>query len=96
MSGWAFAAATVALAGLLDVAFGEPPDALHPVAWMGRLIAVLERRRPRGRPRAELAYGALIVVASVRTVAGRRPCWLFVRSFALPVCGSRCRWPPWC
>jgi adenosylcobinamide-phosphate synthase len=62
VSGWAFAASTVALAGLLDVAFGEPPDWMHPVAWMGRLIAVLERRRPRRRPRAELAYGALIVL----------------------------------
>jgi adenosylcobinamide-phosphate synthase len=62
VSGWAFAAATVALAGLLDVAFGEPPDRLHPVAWVGGLIAVLERRRPRRRPRAELAYGWLIVL----------------------------------
>jgi adenosylcobinamide-phosphate synthase len=80
MSGWLFGAATVALAGVFDVAFGEPPNALHPVAWMGRLIALLERHRPRGRPQAELAYGALIVLVAcgvaggvgVRASAGRR------------------------
>lgn len=59
---WRLALATVALAGVLDVILGEPPNALHPVVWMGRLIGALERRRPRGRPRAELVYGAGIVV----------------------------------
>jgi adenosylcobinamide-phosphate synthase len=54
--------AVVALAALIDVAAGEPPAALHPVVWMGRLIAALERRRPRGRPRAELAYGVFLVL----------------------------------
>ena len=56
------AAATVLLAGVIDVAIGEPPNAIHPVVWMGRLVTALERRRPQSRPRAELAYGALIVV----------------------------------
>jgi len=59
----------VLLAGLLDAAWGEPPNALHPVAWLGRLIALLERRAPAGRPRAELAYGAVVVVV-VTGVAG--------------------------
>ena len=63
------ASATVLLAGVIDVAFGEPPNAVHPVVWMGRLIAALERRRPHGRPRAELAYGALIVVATTGVCA---------------------------
>ncbi len=63
------ATATVLLAGVIDVAFGEPPNAVHPVVWMGRLIAALERRRPQGRPRAELAYGALIVVATTGVCA---------------------------
>ena len=70
MSGWLFGAATVALAGVFDVAFGEPPNALHPVAWMGRLIALLERHRPRGRPQAELAYGALIVLVACGVAGG--------------------------
>jgi len=56
------AAATVLLAGLLDVVCGEPPNAIHPVAWLGRLVALLERGAPRERPRAELAYGVAVVV----------------------------------
>ena len=64
------AAATVLLAGLLDVACGEPPNAVHPVAWLGRLVAVLERRAPSGRPRAELAYGVGVVVAATGVAAG--------------------------
>ena len=59
-----------ALAGVFDIAFGEPPNALHPVAWMGRLIALLERHRPRGRPQAELAYGALIVLVACGVAGG--------------------------
>ncbi|MBI2266145.1 MAG: cobalamin biosynthesis protein [Armatimonadetes bacterium] len=50
---------SVALA--LDLAFGEPPAALHPVVWMGKLATWLERLAPRGNvPR--LAYGALMVI----------------------------------
>jgi adenosylcobinamide-phosphate synthase len=64
---WRLALATVVLAALIDVTFGEPPTALHPVVWMGRLIGVLERRRPRGRPGAELAYGVLIVLVTAGT-----------------------------
>lgn len=61
---WRIALATVLLAGLIDVVLGEPPSVLHPVVWMGRLISALERRRPRGRPGAELAYGVLIVLVT--------------------------------
>ena len=70
--GWPLALGMVLLAGLLDVAFGEPPSAVHPVVWMGRLIGALEARRPRRRPSAELAYGVLIVlvVAGLSAVAG--------------------------
>ena len=61
---WRLALATVLLAGLIDVTLGEPPSALHPVVWMGRLIGALERRRPRGRPGAEFAYGVVIVAVT--------------------------------
>jgi adenosylcobinamide-phosphate synthase len=87
---WRLALATVLLAGLIDVTLGEPANALHPVVWMGRLIAALERRRPRSRPGAEFAYGVFIVLATAGAafVAGllltgaldRLPWWL-----ALPV-----------
>ena len=61
---WRLALATVLLAGAVDVILGEPPNALHPVVWMGRLIGALMGRRPRGRPRAEFAYGVLIVLVT--------------------------------
>ena len=35
---------SVAAALLLDALFGEPPEALHPVVWMGRAISTFERR----------------------------------------------------
>ena len=66
---WRLALATVILAGLFDVTIGEPPAALHPVVWMGRLIAALMARRPRGRPRAEFYYGLLVVLATAGSAA---------------------------
>ncbi len=82
---WRLALATVLLAAAFDVTVGEPPAAVHPVVWMGRLVGALERRRPRGQPRAELAYGALIVVltagaafaggAVIRIGLARLPWW---------------------
>ena len=83
---WPLAAATVLLAGLLDALFGEPPNALHPVAWLGRLIAALDRRCPRGGSRRELAWGVLLVAITVAVTAavgvalaltlGHLPWWL--------------------
>jgi adenosylcobinamide-phosphate synthase len=32
-----------ALAAAIDLALGDPPNALHPVAWMGRVISFLEK-----------------------------------------------------
>lgn len=66
---WRLALATVLLAALFDVIIGEPPRALHPVVWMGRLIGALMGRRPRGRPRTEFAYGVLIVLVTAGSAA---------------------------
>ena len=66
---WSLAAPTVLLAGMLDALFGEPPNALHPVAWLGNLIAALDRRCPRGGPRRELAWGVLLVVTTITVAA---------------------------
>jgi len=41
-------------------AIGEPPVALHPVVWYGKLIRWLERRAP-GQPFPQLLYGMLMV-----------------------------------
>ena len=65
--------AGVAAAGAFDVIFGEPPDSLHLVAWLGRGVAVLQRLLPRGDRSRDLASGAAIVAATavVGTVLGR-------------------------
>jgi adenosylcobinamide-phosphate synthase len=52
---------------LIDWLLGEPPNALHPVAWLGRLIGVLERRAPQGRSLAELGYGAGMAAVGIIT-----------------------------
>jgi len=88
--GWPVALGMVLLAGLIDVAAGELPAALHPVVWMGRLIDALQARLPRRRAAVQLVYGILVfvVVAGIGAVAGagfnlllaRLPWWL-----ALPV-----------
>jgi adenosylcobinamide-phosphate synthase len=49
----------LAAALAIDLVLGEPPNALHPVVWMGRLIGFLERHAPRW----ELLYGAFIALA---------------------------------
>ena len=46
---------------ILDATLGEPPNALHPVVWMGNAIAPLKRLRPATPARA-VALGALYVV----------------------------------
>jgi adenosylcobinamide-phosphate synthase len=47
----------VALAVAIDLALGDPPDALHPVAWMGRVISLLEKASLRLNAAGQLAYG---------------------------------------
>lgn len=47
---WHLDVGVLLLAVALDLALPEPPNALHPVVWMGRLISLLERLgRNRGR-----------------------------------------------
>ncbi|MBC8255165.1 MAG: cobalamin biosynthesis protein CobD [Ardenticatenia bacterium] len=47
----------------LDLALGEPPNAFHPVAWMGRFIGWGWRRSPRRGPLRQFAWGAALVLA---------------------------------
>ena len=49
----------------LDLALGEPPNAFHPVAWMGRFIGWGWRRSPRRGTLRQFAYGAALVVAGM-------------------------------
>ena len=55
-------AAVVAL--LLDAWLGDPPSRFHPVAWMGRWVAVIRQRAPQGSAAASLVYGAVTTGAS--------------------------------
>ncbi|MDD5127485.1 MAG: cobalamin biosynthesis protein [Dehalococcoidales bacterium] len=53
------------LAVLLDAAFGEPPNAIHPVAWMGKVTAFLEKGAPEKSRVAQFIYGILIVIVTM-------------------------------
>ena len=46
---------SIALA--LDLAFGEPPRLIHPVAWMGKFTSLWERGSIGRRPAAQFVYG---------------------------------------
>ena len=52
----------ILLALLIDHLLGDPPNRLHPTAWMGSLISGLMRFRPRGSAAAEFLYGIFILV----------------------------------
>lgn len=62
-------AGAVLLAAWLDRRFGEPGNAWHPVAWLGRLLAVLGRPLPAWRPALAFAAGALLWGAVIVVVA---------------------------
>ncbi|MCL4394771.1 MAG: cobalamin biosynthesis protein [Chloroflexi bacterium] len=53
------------LAVAIDRQFGDPPNALHPVAWFGRLANAMVRCVSRRDPRTEFAYGVGIITAVV-------------------------------
>jgi adenosylcobinamide-phosphate synthase len=57
-------------AALWDRVLGEPPAAMHPVVWMGRLIALLRRRARRGQARLELLQGLAIALLVPALFAG--------------------------
>lgn len=56
-----------------DLLFGEPPEAVHPVVWVGRLVGWLERAPVVGAGR-QLVYGVAMVVAGL--VICVVPIWL--------------------
>ncbi|MCA9848949.1 MAG: cobalamin biosynthesis protein, partial [Dehalococcoidia bacterium] len=62
------------LAGVaLDAAFGDPPNAAHPVAWFGSAAAVLDAHAPRTRPSGVCVTAALIGgTAALAAVLDRR------------------------
>jgi adenosylcobinamide-phosphate synthase len=62
------AVGAVALAAALDWSIREPPTALHPVAWFGRLVAPLDRDWTL--PRSVSFWIALLLPAAAAVVGG--------------------------
>lgn len=59
----------LALAFALDLVAGDPPNALHPVAWLGRLAGALRARMPT-EPRGRAFASGILLVVVVLSVAG--------------------------
>ena len=52
----------ISLALALDLTLGEPPNAIHPVAWMGKVIALLERGNKNPSHTIQFVYGVVMVL----------------------------------
>ena len=73
---WYLDGAVLLLALALDRVMGEPPPALHPVVWMGRLITLLERFFPAGNRFASVLAGGITAVFVTALFGGAA--WLVV------------------
>jgi adenosylcobinamide-phosphate synthase len=47
----------IALAVAIDMALGDPPNAVHPVAWMGKVISLMEKGGLKLKPAGQFVYG---------------------------------------
>jgi adenosylcobinamide-phosphate synthase len=66
-----------AAAVLLDILFGDPPNAIHPVAWMGRVIGLLEKGAPKQNPTGQFIYGLFMTLFTTALFAA--PCYFLLR-----------------
>jgi adenosylcobinamide-phosphate synthase len=57
------------LAFILDLAFGEYPDRIHPTIGIGKLIIYLKKKSRNSNKRIEKANGVLMALAIMRVVA---------------------------
>jgi len=53
------------LAVVIDLALGDPPDAMHPVAWMGKVASFLGKGGLSQPPVVQFLYGAGIVLLTM-------------------------------
>ncbi len=60
-----YALLVLIVAVLVDRFLGEPPNRLHPVVWMGTLIAYLDRHISRGGPRRERVAGTALTLTVI-------------------------------
>ena len=49
----------------LDLALGDPPNVIHPVAWMGKVVSFLEKGGNALHPRFQFFYGLGMVILTV-------------------------------
>src|SRR5262245_27086690 len=63
-------AAAIALAVAIDLAFGDPPNRWHPVAWIGRLMVLGRRVAAAQRSALALLVSGAILVSLCSTLAG--------------------------
>jgi len=65
----------IAILGLIiDFILGEPPYVLHPVVWIGKVIAFIDNKIPRGNERVEKIFGVILITL---------PIVIFVFSFTI-------------
>jgi adenosylcobinamide-phosphate synthase len=55
----------LSLALAIDLVLGDPPNAIHPVAWMGKVASFLEKGGLGHPPIAQLLYGLGIVIVTL-------------------------------
>lgn len=70
MSSFFHLASAIYISFYIDIVLGEPPNRLHPVAWMGSAIGAFDRRAPRGRPGVAFLWGCGLAVAGAAVIAG--------------------------
>lgn len=61
-------AVVIALALLLDLVAGDPPNRFHPTAWMGTAIGEARRRAPKSGRAWPFAFGAALAVSGAALV----------------------------
>jgi adenosylcobinamide-phosphate synthase len=93
MKRWLEQPLVILLALLIDLLLGDPPNRLHPVAWMGGAIGWARRHAPKTGARAQFLYGVGVAGGGVVLVAGggwllalglaRLPWWLRLPGEAL-------------
>ena len=47
----------VIIAVAIDLVVGDPPDAIHPVAWMGKVISLVEKAGLKLNRTGQFVYG---------------------------------------
>lgn len=69
------------LALVIDILFGDPPNAYHPVAWMGSSISVARKAAPKTGAHNQLGFGGLIAFGGVGLAAAFG--WIMTRLLVL-------------